>query len=88
MTMFVELKDPRAIRQMFADKHGWFTLMEIVAGSGMAFKTISAALRGEPIQAATARRIAETLDVDMRTIVTLVENVPAKNKRKPTPVKA
>lgn len=70
--MFMKLKQPGQIRTLFAEKKKWLTIGEIADGLDMHRNTVSKFLKGQPIDVATARSIAEAVGVDVMSIAEFV----------------
>jgi len=70
--MFMKLKQPKQVRTLLAKKKQWLTIGEIAIGLNLHRNTISKSLKGQPIDAATARSIAEAIDEDVMSIAEFV----------------
>lgn len=68
----MKLKEPKQVRALLAKKKQWLTIGEIADGLKMHRNTVSKFLKGQPIDAATARGIAEAVGVDVMSIAEFV----------------
>jgi transcriptional regulator with XRE-family HTH domain len=69
----MQLKNPDEVRQMLAERKGWYTMEEIAEGIDVSMNTISTALRGMPMRIGTVRKIADPLGVQPTEIATFVK---------------
>lgn len=70
--MFMRLKQPDEVRTLLAQKKQWLTVGEIAKGLDMHRNTVSKFLKGQSMDAATARSIAEAAGVDVMSIAEFV----------------
>lgn len=68
----MKLKQPSQVRTLFAEKKKWLTIGEIADGLDMHRNTVSKFLKGQKIDVATARDIAEAIGVDVMSIAEFV----------------
>ena len=57
----MKLNDTKGIRQLFAERKGWFTVDEIAGGMQMSTRTISKALSGGKLRPNTVRLLADAI---------------------------
>jgi cyanate lyase len=70
--MYMRLKEPTQVRQLFAERKNWLTIEEIATGMGKSTRTISKAFRGKPLRPETVREFAGMLDVKETEIATFI----------------
>jgi hypothetical protein len=68
----MKIRDPQRLRQMYAEKHQWYTLDEICFGLKMSKHTVCNAFNGRTIRPTTVKRFAEKLQVSATDIATFI----------------
>jgi hypothetical protein len=57
----MKLNDTKGLRQLFAERKGWFTVDEISTGMGMSTRTISKAFGGGKLRPNTVKLLADAI---------------------------
>lgn len=70
--MYMKLKDPKQLRQMYAERCKWYTIDDIAKGVDVSNKTVSKALLGQPMYPATVKKFAERLGVEVTDIASFI----------------
>lgn len=68
----MKLKQPKKVRLLFAERKQWVTIGDIADGLNLHRNTVSKFLKGEPIDASTAKAIAGAVNEDVMSIAEFV----------------
>lgn len=76
--MKMRIKDGFKLRSDFASVKDWWTIEAVAAGLKLSTRTINKLFQGHTISHGTAKKVAESLGVDVLTIAEFAKSPPRK----------